>query len=276
MSVSTQQKRGRLEKILKGLGRAAVAFSGGVDSALLLAVAQGVLKENVTAVTLVSPLLSQAERDDALKLAQELGVAHVLLETNELDDAAFAAHPVDKCYLCKKARLAAMLDWAAKQGIAWLLDGSNLDDLQDYRPGMRALKERPEVRSPLLEAGLTKADIRQMSFELGLFTWDKPARACLASRLPVGETITHGKLRLAEEAEKILAGMLPRQSQFRVRLHEGGKLVRLEVDEGLSFFTPQRASEVCTAFQKLGIDRVALDLGGYRLSGLSNSKEAPK
>ncbi|NLL36723.1 MAG: ATP-dependent sacrificial sulfur transferase LarE [Fretibacterium sp.] len=273
MSCGSVDKKKALEDVLRSLVRAAVALSGGVDSAFLAAVTRKVLRENMVAVTIDSPLTPSCERADAERLVRELDVPHVFLEMDELEDPVFAAHPIDKCFFCKRVRFALMTEWAAKEGYPWLLDGSNRDDLEDYRPGMRAIAEFDVVRSPLLEVGLTKAEVRELSREMGLFTWSKPARACLASRLTPGEPITRERLCLVEEAEAFLAERLPPDRQFRVRLH--GDLARIELDdpfEFFTFFTPARAAEVARAFRALGLKHVTLDLEGYRVGGGLNPK----
>lgn len=259
--------------LLGSLKRVAVAFSGGVDSALLAALAYKVLGSEAVAVTVSSPLLSEDERRDAKCMAEKIGIRHVIFEMNELEDQQFAANPPDKCYLCKKMRFSRMAEWAREENIPWLLDGSNVDDTKDYRPGMRALAEISAVRSPLLEAGFTKSEIRELSRAMGLFTWNKPARACLASRLPYGEIITADKLHQIEVAERALEKYLPAQSQFRVRAH--GDVARIETDaEGRAhLMSLEIADAVYETLQQAGFRYVALDIKGYRTGSLNEALE---
>ena len=257
-----------LQRLLKGLGRAAVAFSGGVDSALLAAEARDVLGGESAALTIVSPLLAEDEREDALRLARGLRLNHFVVEMDELSDPAFAANPADRCYLCKRMRFLRMAEWARGRGIPWLLDGSNADDSRDYRPGMRALAEL-DIRSPLLEARLTKDEIRALSRERGLFTWNKPSRACLASRIPYGDPVTREGLVRVEAAERILSGVLPSGAQFRVRAH--GDLARIETErEGIPPLL-DAAAQVHDALRDAGFRYVTLDLKGYRMGSLNEA-----
>ena len=258
-----------VRRLLEAMGDVAVMLSGGVDSALLAALAHEALGRHAMAVTIESPLLSADERADAGRLAAQVGIRHEVLPMDELEDAGFVANPRDRCYLCKRMRLEAVVRWAAERGIPWVLDGSNADDRGDYRPGMKALAEFSSVRSPLLEAGMTKAEVRAASRAMGLFTWNKPARACLASRIPYGEPVTAEALRRVEAAERFLAGILPPTAQFRVRAH--GDLARVEAEcEDLPRVLARREA-VTEALRAAGFRYVTLDLAGYRMGSLNEA-----
>ncbi len=258
-----------VRRLLEAMGDVAVMLSGGVDSALLAALAHEALGRHAMAVTIESPLLSADERADAGRLAAQVGIRHEVLPMDELEDAGFVANPRDRCYLCKRMRLEAVVRWAAERGIPWVLDGANADDLRDYRPGMKALAEFSSVRSPLLEVGMTKAEVRAAARAMGLFTWNKPARACLASRIPYGEPVTAEALRRVEAAERFLAGILPPAAQFRVRAH--GDLARVEAEcRDLPCLLARREA-VAEGLRAVGFRYVTLDLAGYRMGSLNEA-----
>ena len=221
--MTLEDKYENLRELIRALGGAAVAFSGGVDSSFLCKVIRDVLGDHSLAVTVVSPMLPRSEIECAKEVAVAVGIRHVLVEDPDIE-ATVAANPADRCYHCKKIEFSHILKAARENGLNRVLDGSNLDDLSDYRPGLIALKELG-ILSPLREAELTKADIRELSKRLGLKTWNKPAFACLASRIPYGERITLAKLRAVEQAEDFLR--LRGFRQFRVRIH--GTIARIEL-----------------------------------------------
>jgi len=259
-------KLARLRALLREMGSVAVAFSGGVDSGLLLAVAHRELGDGVLAITARSETYPESEFQEAAEFARSLGVRHEVIETSELSIAGFAQNPPDRCYYCKRELFRAMQTVARAHGIACIADGANLDDTGDFRPGLRAGQELG-VRSPLKEAGLTKAEVRTLSRALGLPTWDKPAFACLASRFPYGEAITPEGLRQVAQAEALLRRLGYRQC--RVRHH--GRTARIEVpaQEVATLLEGGRRGEVIRGIKALGFTYVTVDLEGYR-SGSMN------
>jgi len=265
-------KISNLSRSFRGLRKVVVAFSGGVDSTFLTAAAVRALgAENVLAATAVSATLTDDEKDEALALGKQLGVKHVLLETDEFTEPVFTANSADRCYHCKKIRFSALIEWAAARGYPWIVEGSNVDDDSDYRPGSRAVAELPAVRSPLKEAGLTKAEIREVSKQWSLPTWEKPSAACLASRIEYGLPLTPERLKQVEEAEKFIRPLC--KGQLRVRHH--GSLARIEVEpEWISRLAePETARKIETKLKALGFHHVALDLSGYRMGSMNRGLE---
>ena len=265
--MTLDEKRSRLGAIIQGYGRVAVAFSGGVDSSLLCAIAREELGDGAMAITIVSPMLPKSELDDARKVAVFVGIRHILVDASDIEEEV-AANPKDRCYHCKKREFGAISSVAKDNGIAMVLDGTNVDDEDDYRPGMRAIAELG-VSSPLREAGLTKEDIRELSRRLGLPTSDKPAFACLASRIPYGERIDAAKLARIEKAEDYLRSLGFRQ--FRVRSH--GDLARIEVDpcERSKLFSEERLDAMAATFESFGFMYSCFDLSGYHRGNLNKA-----
>ena len=265
-----EQKYEHMQRIIRELHSVAVAFSAGVDSTLVLKVAIDTLgPENVVAVTGRSDSLARAEFEQACDLADAVGAEHVIIDTDELENPEYTANPTDRCYHCKTALYATLKQFTADRGIKAMVSGDNADDLCDFRPGLRAVEEH-EVRRPVAEAGLTKADVRKLSKRLGLPTHDKPATPCLASRVPYGETITPEKLRTIEAAEAFLREEMDIR-ECRVRHH--GSLARIEVPPVFikTLAEPENATRIDRHFRSLGFTYVSLDLGGFRSGSLNEA-----
>lgn len=262
----TLKKFENLKSLLKDMGGVLVAFSGGVDSTFLLKVAHNVLGEKVLAVTATSETYPRKEREEALRLAEEMGVRHRLIETHELENPDFAQNPPERCYFCKVELFSRLKDIAEAEGIPYVLDGSNYEDTEDFRPGLKAVDELG-VRSPLKEVGLVKKEIRQLSRKLGLRTWKKPSFACLSSRFPYNTEISPQSLKQVERAEEYLRGL--GFSQIRVRHH--GQIARIEVspEEFPRLIAKETREKIVENFRKWGFVYITLDLQGYR-SGSMN------
>ncbi len=264
-----EQKLKKLDARLTGLGRLAVAFSGGADSAFLLKAASRVLPAaDILALTVKAEIFPAWEAAEAVALAADLKTEHVTLEVSALDVPEVAANPPDRCYHCKKNLFRYLLAEARRRGFTVLADGGNFDDQDDYRPGITAARELGVI-SPLAEAGLTKAEVREVSASWGLSTWDKPAYACLASRFPYGRALTREGLDQVERAEDFLRSLGFRE--LRVRHH--GPVARIEVggDERRRFFDEAFMDRTHDYIRSLGFAFVALDLAGYRSGGFNEA-----
>jgi uncharacterized protein len=261
------EKYAALLALIAACKSVAVAFSGGVDSSFLCHAAFAALGARAIAVTVVSPMLPRSELDAATALARQIGLDHIRVEEMEIDGKV-AENPRERCYFCKKLEFGAIREAAKARGIDTVLDGTNLDDLTDHRPGLKALEEL-EILSPLREAKLAKAEIRALSRRFGLSTWDKPAFACLASRIPYGERIDRDKLGRVEQAEATLRALGFRQ--FRVRSH--GNIARIEVapEERRRFFDEALMDRVSRTLKSHGFLFVALELEGYVMGSLNRA-----
>jgi len=266
--MNAQSKLDKLNRNLRDLGCVAVAFSGGVDSTFLLKAAYSLLGNRVLAVTIRSGLVPPREIDESVQFVRKEEIEHIIVDEDELDIPGFAQNPPHRCYLCKMAVFSRIRRIAEEQGIPYVAEGSNADDVLDYRPGMRALAELG-ILSPLREAGLTKQEIRQLSRDWDLPTWSKPSLACLATRFPYGEIITRERLAMIDAAEQYLLELGLRQ--VRVRFH--GNLARIETDkEGLRRLLSQDLREkVYYRFKEIGFVYVAVDLQGYRTGSMNET-----
>jgi len=261
-----QEKYELLKDIIEKKKSAAIAFSGGVDSTFLLRVSKEVLGDKLIAVTATSSTYPERELKEAIKYSEDIGVTHIIISSEELEIEGFASNPKNRCYYCKKELYTKINNIASANGVDYVFDGSNLDDTGDYRPGMQAAKEL-DVVSPLKEAGLTKNDIRDLSKELGLPTWNKPSFACLSSRFPYGNKITLPKLNMVDKAEQFLLDM--GITQVRVRHH--GEIARIEVEpsERENFFDIEVMNRIGNEFKKIGFTYVTLDVLGYRTGSMN-------
>lgn len=255
-----------LKDNIRKRGSAAIAYSGGVDSTFLIKVSQEVLGDRLIAITATSSTYPERELKEAIQYAKDMGVKQIIISSEELDIEGFASNPKNRCYYCKKELFTKLKKTAEDNNMEYVFDGSNYDDIGDYRPGMQAAEELGVI-SPLKEAMMTKEDIRELSKNLGLPTWDKPSFACLSSRFPYGNQITAPKLKMVEEAEQFLLDLGFRQ--VRVRHH--GDMARIEVspEERGKFYSAAIMDEVGQKLKSFGFTYITLDLLGYRTGSMN-------
>lgn len=269
-------KYGKLEfliSVIKKLGKVAVAFSGGVDSTFLLKVSRDAIGDNVIAITVHSSLHPEREYREAVNFVNSLGIKHKVINFNDSDLKLFSDNPKDRCYICKREIFKRILDEAGNNGFVHVADGSNYDDLSDYRPGAKALKEL-NIISPLKDSGLTKEEIRFFSREMELPTWDKPAFACLASRIPYGSKITVEKLNMIEKAEQYLFDLGFRQ--VRVRCHHETARIEVAPQDRIRFIDPVLMDDIYERFKEIGFLYTALDLRGYRQGSMNEGLKSDR
>lgn len=262
------EKRDRLLSILKGYGSLLVAYSGGVDSSFLLAMAREALNTNLIAVTAASPLHPQWETREAENFAKSLGVEHLIIQSKIMHRDDFISNPKERCYLCKRYLIEDLLKIASARDIEYVAHGANVDDLSDYRPGYAAAQEMG-IKAPLVDANLTKNDIRRLSKQMNLTTWNKPPMACLASRIPYGTPITVNDLKMVDQAEQVLFGL--GFTGCRVRVHD--KVARIEVDtkDIERIINKKTRSFVLEKLREIGFSHVAVDLEGYCQGSLNRA-----
>jgi pyridinium-3,5-biscarboxylic acid mononucleotide sulfurtransferase len=260
------EKLEKLKALFTEMEQALIAYSGGVDSTLVAKIAYDVLGEKALAVTAMSPSLLPEELEDAKIQAATIGIRHEIVETNEMENPNYTSNPVNRCYFCKSELHDTLKPLAKKLGYPFVVDGVNADDLQDYRPGIQAAKERGAI-SPLAEVGVSKLEVRQLSQQLGLDWWNKPAQPCLSSRFPYGEEITVAKLQRVGRAEIYLRKL--GWENLRVRSHGDTARIELASENIKDFVAKTDLTTIVLAFQELGFMFVTLDLEGYRSGKLN-------
>ncbi len=263
---SIEEKLDYLKKTLRDMGTVLVAYSGGVDSTFLAVTAHEVLGKNSLAVFAASPVAPPMEKEEAEALAHNTGLRFKIIESSEMSNPDFVANPPERCYYCKRELFSELKPIAQAEGLTWIADGTNADDLSDFRPGRKASAEAG-IRSPLLEAGLTKAEIRQLSHTQGLPTWDRLASPCLASRIPYGIPVTAETLNKIARGEQYLHSLGLRQ----LRLRHHGDIARIELDPGDmdKIIKPEIRQDIVKHLKALGYKYVTLDLTGYRIGSLN-------
>ena len=259
-------KNQRLGEVLRELGSVVIAFSAGIDSTFVLARAVEELGDKVVAVTAASQTFPDRELEEAIELAKSLGARHLVVNIDEMADSDFVSNTPHRCYFCKSGLYSNLIGVAREQGIPWIADGANMDDLGDYRPGRKAAKEH-QVRSVLQEVGLYKDELRQLAREMGLTNWDKPSFACLSSRIPYGTRITMDKIRQLDHGEQALREMGFRQ--LRIRHHD--KIARLEVPKSEFPRVLELADEITRVLKAEGFQYVTMDLQGYRSGSMNET-----
>lgn len=259
-------KLNNLNTILKSFDSLLIAYSGGVDSTFLLKVARDLLGDSVLAVTAKSETYSQSECNEAIQIARQYHVNHMIISTKELEYPHFKSNPINRCYYCKNELFKKLKELAQKKNIQHIVDGTNFDDTDDFRPGLKALKEL-DIRSPLKEAGLTKKEIRLLSHEMGLPTWNKPALACLASRFPYGTEITPPKLNRVEQAETFLHEL--GFKQVRVRHHNNIARIEVSQEEIERISSPDYRDIIIIKLKELDYQYITLDLQGFRTGSMN-------
>ena len=263
---SVEEKRRQLVNIINDMGSVIVAYSGGVDSAFLAAVAHEVLGDKALSVTANSPSLAPSELEDAIALATDQEIHYEIIETKETEREDYQANNPDRCFFCKDELYSHLIKFADQRGYTVITNGTNVDDLGDYRPGLEAAKQYG-VRSPLVEADLTKQDIRDLSKEMGLPTWDKPAQACLSSRIPYGTMVTVEALTRIAKAEHFLRSK--GFKQLRVRHHETVARIEIEPKDFQALLDESIRNEITEYFKSIGYSYVTMDMNGFRSGSLN-------